>query len=1363
MTTATPATNDALVIAQEWISEHYFFSEAKSESFVARVLARRREWDAADGATPRSRIAADRQSLLNRFATLSENTDPEAVTALDDHLAELLGYHETGLRSERVGPVTFVRAAGLAEPAIALVNARSVATTEMLLDKEANTLTVPFVLPDGDELTTVPRLISYLFVGHSARPAFTLVLAGGRLLLAERERWPEGRFLAVDLQLVLERWDNRRGGEVDRALACVAADSVAPDAEGEIWWSQTLEQSVRHTVGVSQELRDGVRLSIEIIAGEVVARRAEQGLEPLGASEAQPLALQALRFLYRILFLLYAEASPQLGVLPVGAPEYEQGYSLDRLRDLALVELTDPRARSGTHLYDSLAVLFALVDRGHEPPAAPTVHGASDGLVFRSLRADLFHPRATALIDEVRLGNAKLQEVLRHLLVSRGSAARGAGFISYAELGINQLGAVYEGLMSYTGFFAEDDLYEVAKDGDSEKGSWVVPVARAGGIAECDFVRITDPVTGERVPVVHPRGSFVFRLAGRERQQSASYYTPEVLTRFVVSQALEELFDPDGQTTSAEHILALTVCEPALGSGAFVIEAVRQLAEEYVRRRQDELGETIDPDAYPQELARVKAYLALHQVYGVDLNATAVELAEISLWLDTMVEGLAAPWFGLHLRRGNSLIGARRAVYSQAQAADRSWLRATPTPVGDDGVGEIAGRIPHFLLPAEGWGAAADVQKTIRELAPDAVTALKDWRKQFRRKLTKGQVDALVDMGRRVERLWEIAERRLAIADRQIRREIPVWGMAETVREPASDGERAVSREEIKTALADSEGAYRRLRRLMDAWCALWFWPLTEQEVAPPTLDEWLDAARLLLGQHAHKRRCRSVRHTPAPPILTITSWGWSGRDPGPRRARVGSCTRAVGRPSSLLLAGGGRHDPVALRPRNWLAGQSWARGRGSARGRSCVEVEADRLGHRVRRARQHVAGGALAPVQRRAAVHDDLAADQLGPAGPAHAVAARVRRVRARGKRGGEDRLAERVDVELGVAAVEAHGDPAVHVGEVERVGIGGAGHEQLAVDCVLGDARLLERRGDLVHQRLGTAHEPLVDAIAAGLRERCHLGDVEPALAAHVAGRLPRHDEVQLEAVGVGGGEILDLRQEHRGFARPVAVDEHDPAARLRGQDARADRQQRRYPAADGHDRVALVVGGVEHGDEAPRRSHHPQAVARRQPFGGKAREGALGDPLDGDAEPARSRRHADGVGAPDLLALVVVDDDDVLAGLEAVLAGQLGRHRALDHHRVIGERDDVGDGQRVDCPAPGGAGAERRRLGLVAGKEGHPPEPVDRVPGPQSAEAPICPPGTARTRVRQRLDAHFGLASRIGRRTQVGATTAVVERDW
>ena len=94
---------------------------------------------------------------------------------------------------------------------------------------------------------------------------------------------------------------------------------------------------------------------------------------------------------------------------------------------------------------------------------------------------------------------------------------------------------------------------------------------RADHLDRKDFVAEEDPVTHERRPVRHRKGTFVYRLSGRERQQSASYYTPEVLTRFTVQQALEELLDQDGTTTSAEEILHLTVCEPALGSGAFAI------------------------------------------------------------------------------------------------------------------------------------------------------------------------------------------------------------------------------------------------------------------------------------------------------------------------------------------------------------------------------------------------------------------------------------------------------------------------------------------------------------------------------------------------------------------------------------------------------------------------------------------------------------------------------------------------------------------------------------------------------------------------------------------------------------------------
>ncbi|KQY51563.1 restriction endonuclease subunit M [Nocardioides sp. Root140] len=843
-TTQASQASDAIVVGEGWISEHYFTTDATKESFNALVRDRRKQWEEIkDEGTPRTRFTAHRSVLLDAFSTI-DAADTTALHELHQSLLHVLGYKRLGLVAKTEGPLTMIYSAGIDAPGLAIIEARPTDGPEDLLTKDSANLLSPFAIDDKTEITSVARLLSRLFVDDDYKPPFALVLAGPHVLIAERERWPEGRYLSLDLQLVGERNDAKVGGEVDRALTCLAADSLAPDAEGNTWWTHALAASVQHTVGVSKDLREGVRLSIEIIANEVVRRRRERDLEALPHEDAQPLAKQSLRFLYRILFLLYAEASPELGVLPSGAREYDTGYSIDRLRELTLVQLPTNKSRSGTHLYESLAALFRLVDQGHQPPSE-NESGFVEGLTFRSLRADLFKPEATGFIDEVGLGNGALQRVLQHLLLSKADKTRKGrdrGFISYAELGINQLGAVYEGLMSYTGRFAETDLYEVCKDGDAEKGSWLVPVARAEGIAAKDFVTTEDEITGEIKPVIHDEGNFVFRLAGRERQQSASYYTPEVLTRFTVSQALGELLDQDGRTTTAEEILALTICEPALGSGAFAIEAVRQLAEHYLVRRQAELGETIDPDEYPRQLQRVKAYLALHQTYGVDLNATAVELAEISLWLDTMVEGLEAPWFGLHLRRGNSLVGARRSVFTRKQVDDKTWLDAAPKRLSDE---SLSGRVHHFLLPAAGWGAAADVGKEVKDLVPDAVTRLKDWRKTTKAKPTKKQVDQFVDLSERVERLWEIATRRLEIAEQQVRRDIPLWG-----RDLEPIDEVYVSRESIEESLADSDGAYQRLRRIMDAWCALWFWPLTESEIAPPTTAQWHDALSMILGSN---------------------------------------------------------------------------------------------------------------------------------------------------------------------------------------------------------------------------------------------------------------------------------------------------------------------------------------------------------------------------------------------------------------------------------------------------------------------------------------------------------------------------------
>jgi hypothetical protein len=859
------AASDALIVGEDWISEHYFTTDAKSESFQAKVTERRKAWDEdakivrEDGDpeskvdTVRSRFLAARGSLSADLASLLAGASDVVDAKLPDlyeRLRRVLGYNTGEYTLKQAGPVIRVTTPDLNEAApLVIAEARAADTVEDLIAKDGRTLLTPYEADETTTYTSLARLLSALFVADDG-PEFALVLAGRWLLVAERARWAEGRYLAVNLQLVCDRNDTKSGGEIDRALTCVSAESLAPDAEGGIWWHGVLEDSIKHTVSVTQGLREGIRRSIEIIANEVVRRRKTRGLDPLKQDQAQPLARHALRYLYRILFLLYAEASPELEVLPVGAEEYDQGYGLDRLRELILVELTGPRAIEGTHLYESLGRLFSLVDQGHQPQEAG--EGEQEGLVFNSLRADLFLPKAISLIDEVGLGNAALQQVLRHLLLSEEVRGKDRGFISYATLGINQLGAVYEGLMSYTGFFAENDLYEVAKGGDASKGSWVVPIERADDISQGDFVRFEDEVTGEKKAVIHRRGTFVFRLAGRERQQSASYYTPEVLTRFTVSQALVELLDQDGHTTTAEEILSLTVCEPALGSGAFAIEAVRQLAEQYLRRRQAELGERIDPDKYPTELQRVKASIALHQVYGVDLNATAVELAEISLWLDTMVSGLQAPWFGLRLRRGNSLIGARRAVHPRAQVNDKSWLSATPADVPMTGmVAEMAnetttrqtdGRIHHFLLPASGWGSAVEAKEAV-SLAPEKAAALKKWRSAITSKPTSRQLNVLVELAQRVEVLWQLTLRRLQIAEAEARRDIPFWG-----REDPGHTQ-AVTREDIETSLSKRDGAYQRLRQVMDAWTALWFWPLTDtDDVVPPTLDQWIEACQQLLG-----------------------------------------------------------------------------------------------------------------------------------------------------------------------------------------------------------------------------------------------------------------------------------------------------------------------------------------------------------------------------------------------------------------------------------------------------------------------------------------------------------------------------------
>ncbi|MFD8048497.1 hypothetical protein ACFV5E_34305 [Streptomyces chartreusis] len=772
----------------------------------------------------------------------------------------------------------------------------------------------------SESYETGAALASWLFqseLGEAGgpHPRFVLLLCGGVILLADRQAWNEGRYLAANLDAALERNDRAQQGELATIAALFSLDMLRP---GENDTSRAIDALLKssgdNAAGVSNELRYGLQRSVEIIANEVLHRMADPknnvtpaDIESPKIPFARELTREALRYLYRVLFLLYAEARPELGVLPADDGSYEAGYSMARLRELVErdEELVEEEAKNGFHLFQSLDVLFNKVNFGHraygtepdddqpgddeETRKAKEARRSEDrGLRFEALRSELFEPAAIRLIGtgvldprsdedndprwlDLCLRNEALHEVLRLLTMKKGKRGERGGFISYRNLGINQLGAVYEGLMSYTGIIAKEELCEVARGGDPEQGSWLIPSHKQDQYPDETLVQYgeDDARKGLRGVKKYDKGYFVYRLAGRDRETSASYYTPESLTKVTVELTLKNRLDQERDEnggvikTRAWELLKYKICEPALGSGAFLNEAINQVADEYLRRRQDELGITIPAADAITEKQKVKAYIALHNAYGVDLNATGVELAEVSLWLNTMHPGMRAPWFGLHLRRGNSLIGGRRAVYAGDDVAgkDKAWLKAkgalapTPLPFLKDGEPQSLpdDAVHQFMLPSPGWAAVAG-SKEAKELAKEGVEQLAAWKKGIlqRPKRSTAHLNAdgspklnpktkqpkpeapsqftkLRDASRRVEFLWAAVVKRMELSEKEIARRIDLWQADPSDPEYAflQHPDQAVPKERVLEDLFNAvDTPYWRLKKVMDAWCALWFWPV---------------------------------------------------------------------------------------------------------------------------------------------------------------------------------------------------------------------------------------------------------------------------------------------------------------------------------------------------------------------------------------------------------------------------------------------------------------------------------------------------------------------------------------------------------
>ncbi len=858
----------------EYYSSHYFatvFEENAKETITAWTAAAK---ETEEGRTPWSLLrqgARQYYAIHDRYMRSGKYPQLLArIMQLADGYLKSLGYpaakpETVGIDDELSVPVYLEMKKPNGSPLLWVLLSASQDMDDGIL--ESHVFDGKCIDEDGEadgekaaacEMTN-EELVTKILFGQPEPPRFVLLIGMNQIALIDRNKWNEKRYLQFELEEIFARLE-------DSTLKAMAVllhkDSLCPD-DGRVLLDELDEESHRHASGVSQDLKYALRESIELLGNEVLydmTHRLGRNLtkDPVDAGQ---LTLECLRYMYRMLFVLFMEARPELGYAPMKAQPYLSGYSLESLRDIAESVREDvDQVGDGYYLHETLSKLYDLIYDGYpkteeELKKASASGSLHDMFLIAPLKAHIFDPEYTKMITAAKLRNSCMLRIIDLMSLSRESTKKGSrrGRISYANLGINQMGAVYEALLSYRGFIAHHDLYEVKKKGDRFNEldvGYFVSEEELPQYDEDERVRYEE---GEKKGQlrVYRKGTFIYRLAGREREKSASYYTPEVLTKCLVKYALKELL----KDKTADEILRLTVCEPAMGSAAFLNEAITQLAEAYISKKEEETGTVIGYENRFNELQKVKMYIADRNVYGVDLNPVAVELAEVSLWLNTIYEGGFVPWFGTQLMNGNSLIGARREVYSEALLTTKSkglhWYEKAPErlSLGTERKKKTGySQIYHFLLGDPGMACYAD--KVIKSLEPEHIKKMKEWNKKFIAPYTADDLATLRRLSAVIDDLWkqQIALRKKVEA--KTRDSLSVFGHQEegtashtTIREKDRIYAELYKSEHMRNA-----GPYARLKFAMDYWCALWFWPIEKAELLPSRSEFLFDMSLILEG-----------------------------------------------------------------------------------------------------------------------------------------------------------------------------------------------------------------------------------------------------------------------------------------------------------------------------------------------------------------------------------------------------------------------------------------------------------------------------------------------------------------------------------
>jgi hypothetical protein len=454
-----------------------------------------------------------------------------------------------------------------------------------------------------------------------------IVTNGVRLrLLRESARFTRPTYVEFDLQAMLEGERFSDFALLYRLLHRSRLPQRAADAP-ECWLERYHQQALAEGGRVRDRLRDGVEQALKTLANGLLRHPANERLRrALASGDLTPLAFyrQVLRLVYRLLFLMVAEERALIAAAPPQSPPraggfggvegdadralaiYQAHYSMARLRRLAEHAGVAASAGEGGYgdLWIGLLAAFRIFEGSvsHRFPIAP-------------LDGDLFSETACPhLTAETRMANADLLAAIRALALYHDPESRTLRRVNYGALDVEELGSVYEALLDYR------------------------PVI-AHAPAES---------TGARFDL----------LPGTERKTTGSYYTRPELVQELIASALEPVLTQRlasaGRDAAAREaaLLSIRVCDPACGSGHFLLAAARRLGRELARIRAG------DDEPSPAQFRHAVRDVIRRCIFGVDLNPLAVDLCKLALWIEGHAAGLPLSFLDHHIRCGNSLVGA---------------------------------------------------------------------------------------------------------------------------------------------------------------------------------------------------------------------------------------------------------------------------------------------------------------------------------------------------------------------------------------------------------------------------------------------------------------------------------------------------------------------------------------------------------------------------------------------------------------------------------------------------------------------------------------------------------------------------------